>query len=234
VVLPAATRRGVRGWPHDGASARRLLLAGAAVLTGLSGVLLGTAPSGIEPGGEWVDCGRALFHDRNRLPHPDCAASYEPFQSAAITLVVISVVLLFLVPFQRTGPDYSLGNTDALKRPGRWALLTGLAAVVLLSGCAVLDQTPDPGPLGEGAGEDSDEICVPASPRGEYAFGAEVLHNPSGDDAVITGLRLVDAKGVELVGAVVVDLNGSSSVGAHVMAAVGPREHPAVEGRRPP
>ena len=103
MVLPAATRRGVRGWPQDGASARRLLLAGAAVLTGLSGVLLGTAPSGIEPGGEWVHCGRALFHDPNRLPHPDCAASYEPFESAAITLLVISVVLLFLVPFQRAG-----------------------------------------------------------------------------------------------------------------------------------
>ena len=103
MVLPAATRRGVRGWPQDGASARRLLLAGAAVLTGLSGVLLGTAPSGIEPGGEWVDCGRALFHDPNRLPHPDCAASYEPFESAAITLLVISLVLLFLVPIQRAG-----------------------------------------------------------------------------------------------------------------------------------
>ena len=86
--------------------------------------------------------------------------------------------------------------------------------MVLLCGCAVVDGTPNAGPLGEGAGEDSGEICVPASPRGECAFGAEVLRNRSGDDAVITGLRLVDAKGVELVGAVVVDLNGSSSVGA--------------------
>jgi hypothetical protein len=107
-----------------------------------------------------------------------------------------------------------VGSSETVQRPVRWAPLTGLAAAVLLSGCAVLDQTPDPGPLGEGAGEDSGEICVPASPSGEYALGTEVLRNPSGDDAVITGLRLVEAKGVELVGAVVVDLNGSSSLGA--------------------
>jgi hypothetical protein len=100
-MLPAATRWGGLGWPQVGASVRQVRLAGAAVLTGLLGVLLGTAPSGIEPGGEWVYCGRALFHDRSRLSHPDCAASYEPFESAAIALLLISVILLFLVPFQR-------------------------------------------------------------------------------------------------------------------------------------
>ncbi len=62
---------------------------------------------------------------------------------------------------------------------------------------------------------DSGEICVPSSRReGSTTFGAEVLRNPSGDDAVITGAETGRAKGVELVGAVVVDLDGSSSVGA--------------------
>ncbi len=99
---------------------RRLRLAGAALLTGLLGLLLGTAPSGIEPGGEWVYCGRALFHDRNLMPHPDCAASYEPFGSAAIALLLISVVLLLLVPFQRADRTGTVHRQPVQDAPPRW------------------------------------------------------------------------------------------------------------------
>jgi len=94
---------GADPWCGDrhGVAVRRLVLAGAAVLTALLGALLGAVPSAIEPGGEWVECGPALFHDWNRLPYPGCAASYEPFQSAAIALLVIAAGLVVAVPFQR-------------------------------------------------------------------------------------------------------------------------------------
>lgn len=95
--------------------------------------------------------------------------------------------------------------------PGRWALLTGLAGLVspILFTACTFGGPATPGPLGEAAeGGDSGEICVPAARQGQYALGMEVLSNPGNTDAVITGVDLVDARGLKLVDAVVIDIDG--------------------------
>ncbi|MDF8263614.1 hypothetical protein [Luteipulveratus flavus] len=73
---------------------RSALLAATGVAAGLLGLLLGSAPSGVEPDGLYVDCGRALFHDRDVLPHPACASAYEPFQTVSVVLLVVAAGLM--------------------------------------------------------------------------------------------------------------------------------------------
>lgn len=91
--------------------------------------------------------------------------------------------------------------------------LTGALLIMALAGCA-LGGPSGPGPLaGAAADRDSGEICIPISPKGQYALGMDVLANPGGTDALITGLELVERHGLELVDAVVVDINGTA-VGA--------------------
>lgn len=88
---------------------KRLATAGLGLLSGALGALFGSVPSGTEPDGEWVYCGRALFHDWNRLPHPDCAGSFEPFRAIALALFVACVALLLFAALQSTAPGRAEG-----------------------------------------------------------------------------------------------------------------------------
>ena len=57
---------------------------------------------------------------------------------------------------------------------------------------------------------DTGEVCVPVSPDGQYAMGLHVLRNPDRHDAVITGLSLVEPKGLTLVGGVVLTIDNTA------------------------
>jgi hypothetical protein len=60
------------------------------------GLVAGLAHSSAEPGGVFVDCGRAVFGRPAQLPNPACAGAYAPYDTISIVALTISV-LTFLV-----------------------------------------------------------------------------------------------------------------------------------------
>ena len=63
---------------------------------GIIGTLAGLAPSSAEPGGVFVDCGRALFGRPSSLPDLACASSYAPFDTVSILTLASTALLLLL------------------------------------------------------------------------------------------------------------------------------------------
>jgi len=76
--------------------ARTLLLVLLAAGLALLGALAGSVPTSAEPGGLFVDCGRALFGRPSVLPDPACASSYSPFDTLSIAALGAAAVLLVL------------------------------------------------------------------------------------------------------------------------------------------
>jgi hypothetical protein len=86
-------------------------------------------------------------------------------------------------------------DDSALTRPrGRRApVLLSLLAVLAPTGCSGADASLGPGPLGAGRdGADGWEVCAPFYPSAQYALGLDVLSNPGHQDAVLSGVELVD------------------------------------------
>ena len=72
-----------------------IVLTFAAAGLGTIGALAGLAPSSAEPGGIFVDCGRALFGRPSPLPDPTCASSYAPFDMLSTVTLAAAALLLF-------------------------------------------------------------------------------------------------------------------------------------------
>jgi hypothetical protein len=101
----------------------------------------------------------------------------------------------------------SLARAERRAVSRRWTLLTGLVAAALC-GCWLLEGgPPGGGPMGPGSDPDTGEVCIPVSSDGQYAMGLHVLHNPDRHDAVITGLSLVEPRGLTMAGAVVLTID---------------------------
>lgn len=78
------------------------------------------------------------------------------------------------------------------------------AAALVLTACSVGNGPGiGAGPLGEGVGSGRSWQCAPASAGRHYAVGVRVFSNPARQSAVLSGVQVLGAHGLELAGAVV-------------------------------
>jgi len=78
---------------------------------------------------------------------------------------------------------------------GPWGPVLAVALTATLSGCEITPLTP---PLHEEAY--GGKYCATLLSEGLLAFGAGIPENISDDDVTVTGVELVDAVGMELIG----------------------------------
>ena len=97
---------------------------------GTIGAPAGLAPSSAEPGGIFVDCGRAPFGRPSPLRDPACASSCAPFDMlSTVTLAAAALLLLFAV-----GLLFTTGKGPAHRETPNSAVPVGVLRAA--SGCA--------------------------------------------------------------------------------------------------
>lgn len=115
-------RRRGRGWLHRPDKHRgALAVLVTSVLIGLIGWAFGFSSgiNAIEPGGQFVDCGRAVFGRSAVLPNADCAPHMAPYVVICWTLIAIAGVGLMasaLLYLAHRRPTSAAKSPPATKR----------------------------------------------------------------------------------------------------------------------